>query len=89
MYMYICIGDFAYIHVLQISIYIYIYLVYTHVHICIIYTGLFCDGMRQYGVPGNENEECIFCMLVLQYHIINHGVLAPSPDVFERNSKNV
>ena len=26
---------------------------------------LFCEGTRQYGVPGNENEECIFCTLVL------------------------
>jgi len=23
----------------------------------------FCDGMCRYGIPGNENEECIFCML--------------------------
>ena len=40
--------------------------------------GFFYDGTRRYGVPGNENEECIFCMLVLQYQIINRGVLGPS-----------
>jgi len=37
--------------------------------------GFFCDGTR---APGNESEECIFCMLVLQYHIINHFVPGPS-----------
>jgi len=28
-------------------------------------SGLFCDGMCWYGVPGNENDESIFCMSVL------------------------
>src|SRR6218665_1719489 len=42
-----------------------------------IFPGLFCDGTRGYGVPGNANEECIFLCLVLYYHIINHGVPAP------------
>src|SRR6218665_1844364 len=44
----------------------------------VIRTRAFCDGTSRYGVLGNENKECIFCMLVLQYHIINHGVPAPS-----------
>jgi len=43
-----------------------------------LYQGFFCDGTCWYGIPGNENEDCIFCMLVLQYHIINHGLPGPS-----------
>ena len=37
-----------------------------------LYAGPFCDGTRRYGVPENENEECIFCMLsvVLSYYYI-------------------
>jgi len=51
---------------------IYIYAIYISI------PGFFCDGTRRYSVPGNENKECILCMLALQYHIINHGVPAPS-----------
>jgi len=31
-------------------------------------SGLFCEGTRRYGVPGNENDEsivCQYCMSVL------------------------
>ena len=40
--------------------------------------GFFCDSTRRHRVSGNENEECIFCMLLLRYHKINHGVPGPS-----------
>ena len=45
------------------NMYIYIYIKY-----CGACLGLFFDGTHWYSVPGNENEECIFCMLVMQYH---------------------
>src|SRR6218665_4148547 len=70
-----------YIHILFIHPHIRTHkhtYMHVHPHMHYIHTGLFCDGTRQYGVPGNENEECIFCMLVLQYHIINLVVLGPS-----------
>ena len=47
-----------------------------------------CDCTRRYGVPGNENEECIFCMLVLQYHNKKLWRTGTFRDRFKRNSKN-
>ena len=33
--------------------------------VCGLYTqGIFCDGTRKYGVPGNENDESILFMSV-------------------------
>jgi len=38
------------------------YLTQARVHIkniIVFWAGLFCDGTRRYGVPGNENDESI------------------------------
>ena len=58
------------------TVYIYTGLQYRYMYIGPIYAqyiymqyiqGLFCDGTRRYGVPGNENDENI--QFVCQYCI--------------------
>ena len=38
--------------------------VHTQLCNCLLQSGLFCVGTREYGVPGNENDESIVCMSV-------------------------
>ena len=41
-------------------------------------TGHFCERTRRKAYREIKMRKVYFCMLVLQYHVINHGVPGPS-----------